>query len=97
MICVCMVMFSVVVGLFVISSLGWYNKVIVIMICWCMLLENLCGYIFMCLCVFGIFIVLSICIDFLNVLVDCGWINNCVGCYCIGVDYDVIKWIEVGI
>lgn len=69
MICVCMVMFSVVVGLFVISSLGWYNKVIVIMICWCMLLENLCGYIFMCLCVFGIFIVLSICIDFLNVLV----------------------------
>lgn len=37
------VMFNVVVGLFVIKSFGLWVNVIVIIICWCCLLDNLCG------------------------------------------------------
>lgn len=36
-------MLSVLIGLFVINNLGLIFNVLVILICWCCLFENLCG------------------------------------------------------
>lgn len=49
------VMFRVVVGLLVMISLGLFVIVIVIMMCCCMLLENLCGKVFICFFGLGMF------------------------------------------
>lgn len=65
-ICVWMVMFKVVVGLFVIKIGGLYVIVMVIIICWCMLLDNLWGYCFLICFGLGIFI----------------WFNSLMVCVC---------------
>lgn len=64
-----MVMLSVVVGLFVIKSLGLYERVIVIIIFWCILFENLCGYCESFCLGFGILISFNILIVFFLVWV----------------------------